>query len=34
MYAHKQDEHVPVEHIERCERVLRTWLGDGAGEQA
>lgn len=34
MYAHKQDEHVPVEHIERCERVLRTWLGGGAGEQA
>lgn len=34
MYAHKQDEHVPVEHIERCERVLRTWLGDGTGEQA
>jgi len=28
--AHKQDEHVPVEHIERCERQLRTWLGEGA----
>ena len=27
MFAHKQDEHVPVEHIERCERVLRAWLG-------
>jgi succinyl-diaminopimelate desuccinylase len=27
MFAHKQDEHVPVEHIERCERQLRTWLG-------
>ncbi len=24
--AHKQDEHVPVEHIERCERQLRAWL--------
>lgn len=33
-YAHKQDEHVPVEHIERCERVLRAWLGDDAGERA
>jgi succinyl-diaminopimelate desuccinylase len=29
-YAHKQDEHVPVEHIERCERTLRAWL---AGEE-
>ena len=27
MFAHKQDEHVPVEHIERCERQLRRWLG-------
>jgi succinyl-diaminopimelate desuccinylase len=27
MFAHKQDEHVPVEHIERCERQLKTWLG-------
>lgn len=27
MFAHKQDEHVPVEHIERCERALLTWLG-------
>jgi succinyl-diaminopimelate desuccinylase len=27
LFAHKQDEHVPVEHIERCERLLRTWLG-------
>jgi succinyl-diaminopimelate desuccinylase len=26
MFAHKQDEHVPVEHIERCERQLRDWL--------
>lgn len=34
MFAHKQDEHVPFEHIERCERVLRTWLGDPRGVQA
>ncbi|QZY28470.1 succinyl-diaminopimelate desuccinylase [Nocardioides coralli] len=27
MLAHKQDEHVPIEHIERCERQLRAWLG-------
>ncbi|WP_235737919.1 succinyl-diaminopimelate desuccinylase [Nocardioides alcanivorans] len=27
--AHKQEEHVPVEHIERCERVLRSWLTGG-----
>lgn len=26
LYAHKQDEHVPVEHIERCEQQLRAWL--------
>jgi len=26
MFAHKQDEHVPVEHIERCELQLRDWL--------
>ena len=26
MFAHKQDEHVPVEHIERCEGLLRDWL--------
>ena len=30
MLAHKQEEHVPVEHIERCERQLRTWLGGDA----
>ncbi|WP_244931928.1 succinyl-diaminopimelate desuccinylase [Nocardioides sp. W7] len=24
--AHKQEEHVPVEHIERCEARLRAWL--------
>jgi succinyl-diaminopimelate desuccinylase len=29
MYAHKQDEHVPVEHIERCEQQLREWLEAG-----
>jgi succinyl-diaminopimelate desuccinylase len=27
MLAHKQEEHVPVEHIERCERQLQEWLG-------
>ena len=27
MLAHKQEEHVPVEHIERCARQLRAWLG-------
>lgn len=26
MLAHKQEEHVPVEHIERCEAQLRSWL--------
>ncbi|MGB0099041.1 MAG: succinyl-diaminopimelate desuccinylase [Nocardioides sp.] len=26
MLAHKQEEHVPVEHIERCEAQLRRWL--------
>ncbi len=30
MLAHKQEEHVPVEHIERCERQLRAWLGADA----
>jgi succinyl-diaminopimelate desuccinylase len=25
--AHKQEEHVPIEHIRRCEQTLRTWLG-------
>jgi succinyl-diaminopimelate desuccinylase len=30
MLAHKQEEHVPVEDIERCERTLRTWLGADA----
>ena len=27
VFAHKQDEQVPTEQIETCERVLRTWLG-------
>ncbi len=31
LYAHKQDEQVPVEHIERCERLLRGWLATGDG---
>jgi succinyl-diaminopimelate desuccinylase len=26
MLAHKQEEHVPVEHIERCEQQLKEWL--------
>ncbi|WP_197025865.1 succinyl-diaminopimelate desuccinylase [Nocardioides sp. URHA0020] len=26
MLAHKQEEHVPVEHIERCEALLTRWL--------
>jgi succinyl-diaminopimelate desuccinylase len=26
MLAHKQEEYVPVEHIERCEQQLREWL--------
>ncbi|WP_395656891.1 succinyl-diaminopimelate desuccinylase [Nocardioides sp.] len=26
MLAHKQEEHVPMEHIERCEAQLRRWL--------
>ena len=29
MFAHKQDEHVHVEHIERCEQQLREWLEAG-----
>jgi succinyl-diaminopimelate desuccinylase len=28
--AHRQDEFVPVEHVERVERQLRTWLGGDA----
>jgi succinyl-diaminopimelate desuccinylase len=27
MLAHKQEEHVPIEQIRRCERALRAWLG-------
>ncbi len=30
MLAHKQEEFVPVEHLERCERQLRAWLSGGA----
>jgi len=30
MLAHKQEENVPIEHIERCEQRLRAWLTDGA----
>ncbi|MEJ7832372.1 MAG: succinyl-diaminopimelate desuccinylase [Nocardioides sp.] len=30
MLAHKQEENVSVEHIERCERQLREWLGADA----
>ena len=26
MFAHKQDEHVPIEHIIRCEQQLKAWL--------
>ncbi|WP_107704687.1 succinyl-diaminopimelate desuccinylase [Nocardioides allogilvus] len=26
MFAHKQDEHVPMEHITRCEQQLKEWL--------
>ncbi|MDO9380616.1 MAG: succinyl-diaminopimelate desuccinylase [Nocardioidaceae bacterium] len=29
MFAHKQDEHVPVEHLTRLESNLRTWLTQG-----
>ena len=27
MLAHKQEEFVPIEHVARCEAVMRTWLG-------
>ena len=30
LLAHKQEEHVPVEQIERCEAQLRAWLGGDA----
>ncbi len=30
LFAHKQDEQVPVEHIERCERTLKQWLGSSS----
>ena len=29
LLAHKQDEHVPFAHIQRCEEQLRAWLTDG-----
>ena len=29
--AHKQEEHVPIEQIRRCEQTLRAWLGSGLG---
>jgi succinyl-diaminopimelate desuccinylase len=29
MLAHKQEEHVPIEHITRCETQLRAWLSGG-----
>ena len=32
VFAHKQDEHVPVEHIERVAAALRDWLGGGQEE--
>jgi succinyl-diaminopimelate desuccinylase len=28
LLAHKQEEHVPVDHILRCEEQLRAWLGE------
>ncbi|KQY56284.1 succinyl-diaminopimelate desuccinylase [Nocardioides sp. Root140] len=28
LLAHKQEEHVPFAHIERCEEQLRIWLGE------
>ena len=28
MFAHKQDEHVPIAQLVECERVLRDWLTD------
>jgi succinyl-diaminopimelate desuccinylase len=31
--AHKQEEHVPVEHLIRCEQVLRGWLTDQSLEE-
>lgn len=29
MLAHKREEHVPVEHLRRCEAQLRAWLSGG-----
>lgn len=31
--AHRQDEFVPLDQITRVEQQLRTWLGDGLGEE-
>jgi len=25
--AHKQEEHVPIDHLRRCEQTMRAWLG-------
>ncbi|RYJ06118.1 MAG: succinyl-diaminopimelate desuccinylase [Actinomycetales bacterium] len=30
IYAHKKDEHVPIDQITGCEQALRTWLGADA----
>jgi succinyl-diaminopimelate desuccinylase len=30
MYAHKQDEHVPLEQLRSCEATMRRWLGADA----
>lgn len=32
LLAHKQEEHVPVEQIRRCEEVLRRWLTEGVAD--
>lgn len=29
VFAHRQDEHVPIAQLLSCEEQLRTWLGDG-----
>jgi len=33
MLAHTQEEHVPVEHLVHCERVLRSWLAPDRKEE-
>ena len=30
MFAHKQDEHVPLAHLRACEQTMRRWLGADA----